>query len=141
MNRTVRLPIILFGMLGTLISSGCEIPQADAGQPPPPAQAGNIAQKRQGLTTPVKGKVSSFSYMHNLPIAFGFDSGCQFRLDTYPTRLFLVPVDSTSSFEAAADGMCRMALDSLKGGPEVAVVTWGDDLMPTDEVASVTMTR
>lgn len=141
MNRTVRLSIILFGMLGALITSGCEIPQADAGQPPSPAQPGNIAQKRQGLTTPAKGKVATFSYTHDLPIAFGFNSGCQFRLDSYPTRLFLVAIDSTSSFGGTADGMCRMALDSLKGGSEVAVVTWGDDITPSDEVASMTMTR
>ncbi len=141
MNRTIRLPIILFGMLGTLLTSGCEIPQADAGQtPPPPAQAGNIAPKRQGLTAPVKGKVASFTYGHNVPVAVGSNSGCKFLLDTCPTRLFLVSIDSTNSQEAAADGMCRMALDSLKGGTEIAVIAY-DDAFMTDEVVSVTMTR
>lgn len=141
MNRTAQLPIILCGMLCTLITSGCEVPQADAGQPPPPAQAGNIAQKRQGLTMPIKRKVATFSYSHELAVHVGSGSGCQFLLDGYPTRLFRVAVDPTTSFGTAADGMCRMALDSLKAGSEVAVVTWGDDITPTDDVASVTITR
>lgn len=139
MNCNVRHSIILVGMLGTLTTSGCEIPQADVGQPLPPALAGHIAQKRQGLTTPVRGKVASFTYGHTLSIGSG--SGCTFLLEAYPTRLFSVLVDSTDFQGAAAEGMCRMALDSLKEGSEVTVAAWGDDGATRDEVAIVTMTR
>lgn len=139
MNRTVRLPILVSGMLGTLMTSGCEVPQVDSGQPLPPALAGNIAQTRQGLTTPVKGKVATFTYGHTVPIAPY--SGCMFVLDTYPTRLFSALIDSTSFQGAANDGICRMALDSMKEGVEVTVLAWGDDGATRDEVASLTVTR
>lgn len=122
MHRTI-LRLLSFILLTLTLASGCEPPMLDGEAAPSGGRASETAQRRQGITSTLKGKVRAFN--QGLAVAvdvFGLQPGCTFQLDAHSGKTLSVVVNGIDTgYALAADGMCKLAFDSLKSGAEVSV--------------------
>lgn len=136
MNHTAARfrPLMFLGCIGLSI---CSVFAAGAAPHPTNGQPIDTTARRQGFAAPLTGKVCSFSYSLQLDYPWP-TQGCEFQLDTHAGKVLRVNVDATSAQGLAADGACRLALDSLKSGADIAVQEWVDG---SGDVVKVTMVR